>query len=463
MSQKKELVRDLTEGNIAKNLITYAAPLFVANSLQAIYNVVDLIVVGQVDGGESMAAVSIGGELIHLITFLVMGFAMAGQMIIAQYVGAQKRESITRMIGTMFTVTFFLATAMLILCLTLGDGILRLLNTAPEAYDLAKTYYITCITGVYFISGYNIVCAILRGMGDSLRPFIFIGVASVLNIVLDIVFVAGFGWSTFGAALATVIGQSVSFFAALIYLFRHRDAFGFDFKWKNFRVHREVLGPLIKLGIPMSIQFAAVTFSKTLLARWINASGWEYTALSGIYNKLSLFIGIVSNSFTTAGAANVAQNIGAAKYDRVPKILGIVALVTGVICAAASALVVLFPTVLFSLFTDDVRVLDISGVLVFPIVLCFIGACARAVGFSIVNGSGNSKMNLMIAIFDGIIARIGFAYLFGFAMNMSCRGFWIGDGLAGYMPLVIGAVFFFTGRWKRNDHIIKKDSEQQVS
>ena len=456
---KKEMVRDLTEGSIAKNLITYAAPLFVANSLQAIYNVVDLIVVGQVDGGESMAAVSIGGELIHLITFLVMGFAMAGQMIIAQFVGAGKRESITKMIGTMFTVTFFLATAMLIACLLLGDSILHLLNTAPEAFDLAKSYYITCITGIYFISGYNIICAILRGMGDSLRPFIFIGVASVLNIILDIWFVAGFGWSTFGAALATVIGQSVSFFAALIYLYRHRDAFGFDFKWKSFRVHREVLGPLIKLGIPMSIQMAAITFSKTLLARWINASGWEYTALSGIYNKLSMFIGIVSNSFTTAGAANVAQNIGAAKYERVPRILGIVALITGGICAFAALLVVLFPTALFSLFTEDVRVLEISGVLVAPIVICFIGACARAVGFSLINGSGNSRMNLMIAIFDGIIARIGLSYLLGFVMELSCKGFWLGDGFAGYMPLIVAIVFFITGHWKRNDHIIKKDSQ----
>ena len=456
---KKEMVRDLTQGSIAKNLIKYAAPLFVANSLQAVYNVVDLIVVGRVDGGESMAAVSIGGELIHLITFLVMGFCMAGQMIIAQYVGAGKRDSITRMIGTMFTVTFFLATAMLALCLLFGDQILHLLNTAPEAFDLAKSYYVTCITGIYFISGYNVVCAILRGMGDSLRPFIFIGVASVLNIVLDIWFVAGLGWSTFGAALATVIGQSVSFFAALIYLYIHRESFGFDFKWKSFRVHREVLGPLIKLGIPMSIQMAAVTFSKTLLARWINGTGWEYSALSGIYNKLALFIGIVSNSFTTAGAANVAQNIGASKYERVPRILGLVALITGLICAAASVLVMLFPTFLFSLFTEDVRVLEISDILIIPIVLCFMGACARAVGFSLINGSGNSRLNLLVAIFDGIIARIGLSYLFGFVMNMSCRGFWIGDGLAGYMPLVIGLVFFFTGRWKRNDHIITKDSE----
>ena len=120
---------------------------------------------------------------------------------------------------------------------------------------------------------------------------------------------------------------------------------------------------------------------------------------------------------------------------------------------------VLFPTALFSLFTEDVRVLEISGVLVAPIVICFIGACARAVGFSLINGSGNSRMNLMIAIFDGIIARIGLSYLLGFVMELSCKGFWLGDGFAGYMPLIVAIVFFITGRWKRNDHIIKKDSQ----
>jgi len=457
MADKKGMVRDLTQGSIARNLITYAAPLLLANTMQAVYNVVDMMVVGQVEGGLSLAAVSIGGDVIHLVTFLLIGFTAAGQIMLAQYVGAHKREEMKKLIGTLFTMVFIIAVVIMILCFILGEWFMNLLNADPQARHLAKVYYETGISGVIFIAGYNTVCSILRGMGDSKHPFYFILIASLLNIGLDILFVAGFHWSTFGASLATVIGQAVSFIIAIIYLVRHKEAFGFDFKFKSFKISGDVLKPLIKLGIPMSIQMAAITISKTVLAAWINVYGWQYTALAGIYNKLGLFMGIISNSMTTAGAANIAQNIGAAKYERVPKILGLVGLITGVVCGICAILVIVMPTTVFSMFTTDAAVLDISGILVLPMVLNFLGSIARAVGFSLINGSGNSKLNLTVALFDGIIGRIGFSYILGFTLKMACQGFWLGDALAGYMPLVIAVIFYITGKWKRNDHLIKAD------
>ena len=457
MAEHRSMAKDLTQGSIAKNLITYATPLLLANTLQAVYNIVDMMVVGQVEGGLSLAAVSIGGDIVHLVTFLLMGFTMAGQILLAQFVGAQKKDSVKKMIGTLFTMTFIIAIAVMVICLVFGEGFMTLLNADDRARGLAKTYYVTCISGVIFIAGYNTVCAILRGMGDSRHPFVFILIASLLNIVLDILFVAVFHWSTFGAALATVIGQAVSFIVALIYLIIHKEAFGFDFKLKSIKISGDVLKPLIKLGIPMSIQMAAITISKTVLSAWINVYGYEYTALAGIYNKLGMFMGIISNSMTTAGAANIAQNIGASKYERVPKILWLVFAITGAVCGLCTLFLVLFPTTLFSAFTTDPAVLSISGILVLPMALCFLGSIARAVGFSLINGSGNSKMNLIVAMFDGIVGRIGFSYVLGFVFALACKGFWIGDALAGYMPFVVGMVFYATGRWKRNDHIIKKE------
>ena len=454
---EKTLVRDLTQGSIVKSLLSYAAPLFIANALQAVYNVVDMMVVGQVEGGLGMAAVSIGGDIIHIVTFLLIGFTGAGQIILSQFVGAKKSEEIKKMIGTMFVVTFTLSLMMFILCMLLGESFMELINADFQVRGPAKAYYVTGICGVFFIAGYNCICSILRGMGDSKHPLYFIGIASILNIILDIVFVAVFRWSTFGASLATVIGQTVSFIIGLVFLYRHKAEFGFDFKRRSFRVHREVFIPLVKLGIPMSIQMAAITLSKTVLAAWINDCGWVYTALAGVYNKLSMFIGIITNSLTTAGGANIAQNIGAAKYHRVPKILFFVFLTTGVLCGICTLAVVLFPTQIFSMFTTDAQVISVSGVLVTPLALFFIGGIARSVGFSLINGSGNSKMNLLVALLDGIIFRIGLAYLFGFVMEMSVRGFWLGDALAGFMPFVIAAAFFASGRWKKNSHIIKAE------
>ena len=235
MAEKKEMVKDLTKGSIAKNLITYAAPLLLANTLQAVYNIVDMMVVGQVEGGLALAAVSIGGDIIHLVTFLLIGFTTAGQIMLAQFVGAQKRDEIKRLIGTLFTIVFIIAIAIMVVCFTFGEAFMRILNADPQAMPLAKAYYTTGISGVIFIAGYNTVCSILRGMGDSKRPFYFILIASLLNIGLDILFVAGFHWSTFGASLATVIGQAVSFIVAIIHLVRNKEEFGFDFKLKSFR------------------------------------------------------------------------------------------------------------------------------------------------------------------------------------------------------------------------------------
>ena len=151
MAENKTMVKDLTEGSIVRSLLTYAAPLFFANLLQAVYNVVDMIVVGQVDGGIGMAAVSIGGEILHLMTFLIMGFNQAGQVIISQYVGAKKHDSIVKMIATMFTLAFCMAVGIFIFCMIIGDAPLRWLNTDELAFSETHNYYMTCVFGLIFI------------------------------------------------------------------------------------------------------------------------------------------------------------------------------------------------------------------------------------------------------------------------------------------------------------------------
>jgi Na+-driven multidrug efflux pump len=205
----------------------------------------------------------------------------------------------------------------------------------------------------------------------------------------------------------------------------------------------------MQLGIPMAIQSAAINISKIVLTAWINAEGVIFSALSGIYNKTGMMMGIVSNSFTTAGSSMVGQCLGAGKYDRVPKIIRAV-LITGLaISTAVTVLVLLFPEALCEMFTGDREVLAQSAIVILPIVLNFYGAATRSGAFSIINGSGNSKLNLLVALIDGMISRVGLAAFLGFGLKMGCRGFWYGDALAGFMPFIIGTTFFLSGKWKR--------------
>lgn len=451
MAEKKTMIRDMTRGSVVPLLFRFAFPLFVSNALQAVYNLVDMIVVGNYIGPAGMSAVSIGGDILHLLTFVAMGFSSAGQVIIAQAVGANRHDDIKKTIGTMFTFLLGISVVIAVICYALRHSVLRWLNTPAAAEAFTMDYMVTCVCGLVFIYGYNIVSAILRGMGDSKRPFVFIAVAAVLNTVLDVLFVKYLGLEVFGAALATVIGQGVSFIASIIYLYGHRDSFGFDFKPASFRIDGPAFKRLLALGIPMAIQSAAVSFSKIILMAWINLFDVTYSALAGIYNKVNIMVNVITMSFTTAGSTMVGQNLGARKYDRVNRTLATVLAVGIALCAVLHIVMIVCPDAVYGIFTTDQALLSVASVLTVPIILSFYGAATRSGAFSLINGSGRSGLNLAVAIIDGVIARIGLAALLGFAMGLDCFGFWMGDALAGFMPLVIGGVFYLSGRWREGN------------
>lgn len=443
------LIRDLTQGSVTRLLLIFAFPLLCSNLLQTVYNMVDMIVIGQFVGREGLSAVSIGGDVLHFLTFLVMGFSNAGQVILSQYIGAGNRDRIRGTIGTMFTVTFISAVGLTIVCYLGLDAFLHAMNTPAECFDYARQYGLTCVLGLVFIYGYNLVSAILRGMGDSKHPFIFIAVATAVNLVLDLVFVAGLGMGPFGAALATVIGQGVSFLWAIFYLYRHKESFGFDFKPTSFKPDPEVLPKLIRLGLPMILQSAAINFSMLFVNSYINSYGVVASAVTGVGNKLGSITAVVTNALSTAGSSMVGQNLGAEKYHRVPKIIGVSMVIDLAFAALLSFLTICFPRTIFGLFNSDPQVLDMSMTYIPVAVLLYVGFAMRSPFFALINGSGNAKLNLIVGLLDGVICRVGLAMLMGLAMGMGIMGFWLGNAFAGYMPFLIGGVYFLTGKWKR--------------
>ena len=445
---EKSMRKDLTEGSVPKLLLTFAAPLFVSNALQAVYNIVDMIVVGQVIGGSGMSAVSTGGNILHLLTFVAMGFSSAGQVIIAREVGMRNNDAVKKTIGTLFTLLFAIALVISVGCYVFRDPLLQVVNTPAEAYQYTMDYTVICILGLIFIYGYNVVSAIMRGMGDSKRPFMFVAIAAVINILLDIVFVAFLNMEVAGAAWATVIGQSFSFIFAMVYLYRHKEGFDFDFQPKSFIPDGKAMEKIVALGVPMALQSAAISISQTVVAAWVNSFGLIASAIAGIIGKLNMMMGILSNSITTAAASMVGQNLGARKYDRIPKILAWGSGSALFLAVIAAVIVKMHPETIFGLFTSDAAVLAEASVIILPVILNFIGAATRCFAFGIINGSGNSKLNLCVAILDGMIARIGLAYLLGWVFAMGPKGFWLGDALAGFMPMVIGGTYYLLGGWR---------------
>ena len=449
MENNKTMARDLTQGSVTKLLLTFAFPLLCSNLLQTVYNMVDMVVIGQFVGKTGLSAVSIGGDVLGLLTFLVMGFSNAGQVLLSQYIGAGRYDRVKGTIGTMFTLTFGMALVLSVACGLFLDRFLILMNTPEECLQYAWDYSFICILGLVFIYGYNLVSAILRGMGDSKHPLMFIAVATVVNLVLDLAFVAGLGMGPGGAALATVIGQGVSFIWAIIYLYRRKEAFGFDFKLSSFRPDRAVLPQLVKLGLPMCLQSAAIHLSMLFVNSYINSYGVVASAVTGVGNKLGSITAVVTNALSTAGSSMVGQNLGAEKYHRVPKIIGVSAVLDIAFALVLTALTVFFPRAIFGLFNSDPEVLDMAMTYIPVAVLLYIGFAARSPFFALINGSGNAKLNLIVGLLDGVVCRVGLAMLMGLVMDMGIMGFWLGNAFAGYVPFLIGGVYFLTGRWKR--------------
>lgn len=453
---QKMMARDLTVGSVPRQLISFALPLLASGLLQTVYNMVDAAVVGQVVGSDGLAAVSIGGDILHTMSFIGMGFANAGQVIISQFMGAGQRENIKKMIGTLFTFMFGVAAFLTVASLLLCKELLGWMNTPTEAWQYTYDYVMVCIAGLIFIYGYNLVSCILRGMGDSRHPFIFIAIATVINIVLDLLFVVVFRWSAFGAALATVIGQGFSFIVSVIFLYRNRERFGFDFARSSFRLHRDMMGPMIKLGIPMVLQSAAIQFSRLFISANINSYGVMAAAVTGIGNKLDVAVNVFTGSMSTAAGSMIGQNIGGQKYDRVTKVIGYAFLIDLVVVVIMICAVVLFPEAVFGLFVSEAETIQAAMVYIPVAVVCFASCTFRSPMFALISGSGYSRLNLAVGLLDGVIARIGLSLLLGEVFGLGIYGYWYGGALAGYVPFFIGGAYYLSGKWKTRKYIIKE-------
>ena len=449
MEKRNAIIRDLTTGSVPRTLLTFSLPLFLSGLLQMVYNMVDMIVVGNFVGTEGLSAVSIGGEVLMLITFVAMGFSNAGQILISRYVGAQREDLVGEMVGTLFTLLESLAVIIMVIFLFTYQDIIRWLNTPDEIWEYTRQYCITCVWGVVFIYGYNLVSAILRGMGDSKHPFMFIAIASVINVILDILFVGPMGMGPRGAALATVIGQAVSFLFALRLLYKNREHIHFDFRPKHFRIYHNVIRQLLSLGIPMVIQSAAITFSMLFVNSYINVYGPVAIAVTGVARKLENMIGVVSQAISSAGGAMVSQALGAGKTERVPKVVGHAMWIVAIPAAVFALITAFRPEWLFGLFSQDPAVLE-TAISYIPIAMIqYLGCVLRPPNFALINGSGNSKLNLAVALLDGIFTRIGLSLLLGVSLAWGIRGFWYGNALSGLVPFLIGTVYLFSGSWKR--------------
>ena len=431
-----------------KQLLSFAFPFVLANLLQQAYNMSDMVIVGHLVGAEGLAAASAGGEIAAMFLLCAIGFCSAGQIVISQHIGAGNRDRVGRTIGTLMTFSLILAAACTVVSLCLCNQLLAAIQVPDNVWDYAHDYSFVYFIGMIPVFGYNVVSAILRGMGDSKHPFIFVAIAAVTNIILDLLFVGPLGMACFGAALATVLSQTLAFVVALIFMYRNRDRIGFDFKLNSFRIDKKELRAIVKLGLPLSIQSVAISISMLVIARFINSYGAYAMAATAVGNKLTMVATICNSATMTAGNSVIAQNFAARKMDRVSQTVGCILIINMAFSMFLALVFALFPEQVFSLFNTEPEVLALSHPYVLICFINMLGFATRSTALALINGIGNSRLSFIAGFIDGIVARIGLSLLFGIALDMGVRGFWLGSALAGAVIGLIGGYYYFSGKWK---------------
>ena len=314
-NKKEEIVmeKNLTTGSVFKNVILFSLPYLLSYFLQTLYGMADLFIIGQYDGVASTTAVSIGSQIMHMITVMIVGLAMGTTVSIAQATGANNRKQASNVIGN--TVVLFMGVAIvaMALLLILVHPIVSVMSTPAEAVKGTVTYLTICFIGIPFITAYNIISSVFRGMGDSKSPMYFIAVACAANILLDYLFMGALKLGPAGAALGTTISQAISVLVSLIVIIKRKNIALIK---SDFRPHRPVMGKILSIGTPIAVQDGLIQISFIVITIIVNQRGLNDAAAVGIVEKIIIFLFLVPSSMLSTVSALGAQNIGANKPER---------------------------------------------------------------------------------------------------------------------------------------------------
>lgn len=450
----KALIQDFTQGELFKPMLKFSIPFMLSNALHVLYSMTDMLIVGKFTGSAGISAVMSGGFLVMFLTMTGMGMATGGQVMVSQLIGKGEKERLKTAIASLMTMSLVIAVVMSVLSVILAPWLMKLMKIPAEAFAGGTHYLYICGGGLIFIYMYNVASAILRGVGDSVRPFKFIVISALLNVVLDLLFVALFKWGVAGAAAATIISQAVAMFMALKYLHKCRRDFGFGFQVKDFVCDKTMFLALVKLGIPFAVRFGAINVSMIFVASLINSLGVAASAAFGIALRLDELANKISQGVMMAVSTIVGQNIGAGNFRRIR--LGVYYAwgICGIFFLGYGLIMYFFNRELFMFFTADEKVLALAPVIVTMLLLHYPALLIMKGTNGFVQGIGNAVFGLIIALLDGFVCRIFFSWFFGIYLKMGLYGMVLGYALATYSTALPNLAYFLFVPWHKRKTVI---------
>jgi len=438
--------QDMTVGKPLANLAAFSIPLLIGNLAQQMYNTVDSIVVGQYCGDSALAAVGASGPILNLLLLLFMGISTGAGILVSQYFGAHKEKELTKTVGTCLTLTLIASLIIMAVGPFIIEPLMTLLDTPPDVYDMAVDYLMIIVIGIAGSAYYNIVSGVLRGLGDSFTPLVFLIVACLLNIVLDLVFVVSFDMAAAGVALATVIAQAIS---AVLCIWRltHMPSVVKVTK-ASLIPDKRITARTVQLGLPSGLTQAIFSMAAIIVQALTNSFGTSVIACAIVVMRVDGFAMMPNFTFGTAMTTFAGQNIGAGKLDRVEKGTKDCMKIGVTVSVILVAAILIFGKYLMVLFTSTQSVID-TGVLALRILAVgYVAMAVTQILSGVMRGAGDTMTPMWISMITTVVIRVPIAYLLNWILGtyhclfISLLTSWV-------LGAVITAVAYRMGNWKK--------------
>jgi len=437
-------MKDFTTGNVARHIFNFTLPMLLGNVFQQLYNIVDSIIVGKVLGKEALASVGASFPIIFTLIALLIGIGSGFSIVISQFYGAKDIDRVKRSIDTMYIFLFVAGFAISLLGIYFSEDLFRLLQLPEELIPQATTYLNIYMGGMILFFGFNGTSSVLRGLGDSKTPLYFLILASILNIVFDLLFVMVFKWGIAGAAWATVIAQGIALIATLLYLNSSHKIMKFSLAKLKF--DKDLFHKSLKIGLPSGLQHTFVAVGMMALLGIVNGFGTDVIAAYTAAGRIDSLAIMPAMNFSQAVSAFVGQNLGANKIDRVKKGFKATFIMSNLFCLAMTALIVIFGGDLMRMFTTDPKVIEIGQNYLIIVSSFYLIFSSMFTIHGVLRGAGDTLIPMFITLFSLWIIRIPAAYFL--SVEIGEDGIWWSIPMGWVIGMSFSYIYYRTGKWK---------------
>ena len=443
----------MTVGEPWKQIVQFTVPMLIGNIAQQLYNTVDSIVVGQYVGDNALAAVGSAAPILNLLLVLFIGISMGGSIMVAQYFGAEQREELSYTVGSCILLTAIATGIIMLLSVVLVRPLLVMLNTPASIIDWCYSYLMIMFLGFVGCAYYNILSGVLRGLGDAFSALVYLLVSTVLNIILDLLFVAKLGMGVSGVAWATIIAQAVSAVLCFIRMAKLTDIF--DLKLHYMKYNKKFSGKIIKLGLPSGLTQAIFSMAMIVVQSLTNSFGEMFISANVIVMRVDGFAMLPNFSFGSAMTTYAGQNVGARKYERVIRGAKQGTLVAVLTTATLTALILIFGKPLMGIFTNTMELVDLSRDMMGIIAAGYVAMAVTQSLSGVMRGAGDTMTPMWISLFTTVVVRVPVAYGIAWLTrsaelpNGRQECIFISLLCSWLIGALITTIFYMKGRWKK--------------